>query len=81
MANKILVIDDEPEIANLVEVVLNGEGYKVYKAFNGDDGIVLANNFSPDAILLDIVMPGMSGLEVCKYLKSLSQTKGIPIII
>ncbi|MBN2335847.1 response regulator [Candidatus Bathyarchaeota archaeon] len=81
MNDSILVIDDDPDVGQLVDKLLKGMGYKVYTASNGEEGLTTANNVVPGVIMLDIVMPGMSGLEVCKYLKSISTLKNTPVII
>lgn len=78
---KILVIDDEIELAKAVEVRLKTSGYKVEVVHDGQAGIDKAKEFKPDVILLDIVMSRMDGYGVAKKLMADSETKGIPIII
>ena len=78
---KVLVVDDEQDIRNLLYLVLSNEGYTVLLAENGEEGIRLARTESPDAIFLDLLMPGLSGLEVCKTLKSNPVTEGIPVAV
>ncbi len=75
---KILVVDDEPSLRDLVELVLKREKYEVATAVDGKTALKLAESFNPDLILLDIMLPDMSGHEVCKQLNS---TKRIPIIM
>ena len=78
---KILVIDDQEEVRELVEAALRDGGFEIFKAFGGREGIQIAKNTRPDIIILDIMMPGgMDGYEVCKILKSDSTTKKITII-
>ena len=79
--NKILIVEDEPDIQALVHRVLTANGFEVFKASDGEEGLIKATTLKPDLIVLDLMMPGMSGLEVCKLLKMRSDTKHIPIII
>lgn len=81
MVDKILVVDDEVDIVNLVKIILESEGYIVSTAFDGEEAIVRATSELPDLILLDIVMPRKTGLEVCRILKSQNKTKMIPILM
>ncbi len=75
---KILVVDDEPSLRDLVELVLKREKYEVATAVDGKTALKLAESFNPDLILLDIMLPDMSGHEVCKQLNS---TKRVPTIM
>lgn len=68
-APKILVIDDEPGILNLVTAYLRQEGYEYYTAADGPSGLKAARAFKPDLIVLDIMLPGMDGLEVLTHLR------------
>lgn len=61
---KILVIDDEPSILNLVTSYLKAEGYEVFTATDGPAGLKAARTFEPDLIILDIMLPGLDGLEL-----------------
>jgi len=81
LLSKILVVDDEPDTVNLTKVILEREGYWVTTASNGEEALTAVQNEPPDLILLDLVMPGKSGLEVCKILKSQSKTRNLPIIM
>ena len=75
---KILIVDDTPENIDILgEILFN---YKKFIAINGERALKLAKEKQPDIILLDIMMPGMDGFEVCKRLKSDDSTKNIPII-
>ncbi len=78
---KILVIDDEEGVLTLLKFRLGKFGHEVITSNNGIDGIRKARMFEPDLILLDLVMPGMSGFRVCELLKSYKKTKDIPIFI
>lgn len=66
---KILVIDDEPSIINLVSAYLKPEGYEVYTAADGNAGLKAARVFKPDLIILDLMLPGMDGIELLSYLR------------
>ncbi len=77
----ILVIEDEKNIAELVKFNLEQENFIVVWAAAGDSGLEMARKTKPDLILLDIMLPGMDGLEVCKILKQKDTTAGIPIIM
>jgi len=79
--NKILVVDDEEDILELVRYNLAREGYRVVCSASGEQALSRARSEPFDLILLDLMLPGMDGLEVAKYLKSDSKTKHIPIIM
>ncbi|MDD2922705.1 MAG: response regulator [Anaerolineales bacterium] len=70
---KILVIDDEPSIVNLVQAYLKPEGYQVYTAADGNAGLKAARAFKPDVIVLDVMLPGMDGIELLSRLRRESQ--------
>lgn len=78
---KILVIDDLPENVFMLQDRLEHEGYEVITAYNGKTGIEKAKNELPDLILLDVMMPDITGIEVCKTLVVDKKTSGIPIIL
>lgn len=78
---KILVIDDYPDNVFLIQDRLEQEGFEVIKAYDGAMGIQKAIEEKPDLILLDIMMPGISGYDVCKTLSMREETKQIPIIL
>ncbi len=78
---KILVIDDLPDNVFLLQDRLEKEGFEVSKAYNGVMGIQKAEEVIPDLILLDVMLPDLSGFEVCKKLTTTEKTKLIPIIL
>jgi len=78
---KVLVIDDLPENVFMLQDRLEHEGFEVLTAYDGYTGIDKAKNELPDLILLDVMMPDITGLEVCKILVNESITKDIPIIL
>ena len=69
IVKKILIADDEPDILEIVQYNLQNEGYEVATAKNGNEAIELAKRFNPDLIILDIMMPGKNGIEVCNILR------------
>ncbi len=78
---KILVIDDLPENVYMLQDRLEHEGYEVITAYDGKSGIEKARSESPDLILLDVMMPDINGLDVCKTLIGQEETSTIPIIL
>jgi CheY-like chemotaxis protein len=81
MASKILIIDDEKRIIKVVTSRLMANGYEVISATDGIEGIEKAKSEKPDLILLDIMMPNMTGYEVIDILKQEDATKFIPVIM
>lgn len=77
----ILIVDDLEDHLELMEAILMQEGYRVHATSYVQQAIQLAENFSPDLAILDVMMPGMSGYELCKKLKALSKKKYFPIIL
>ncbi|WP_252224908.1 MULTISPECIES: response regulator transcription factor [unclassified Clostridium] len=74
----VLIIDDEVEIVELIEVYLVNEGYKVFKAYNGSDGINIINEKKIHLVVLDVMMPGIDGFQVCMKIR---KDYNIPIIM
>lgn len=77
---RILFIEDEPDQRMMVSLRLQKNGFSVMVARDGHEGLALATKEKPDLILLDIIMPGMDGFELCQRLRSQAVTKEIPII-
>lgn len=77
---KILIADDEPDILEILEFNLSAEGYEVTTAKNGDEAIEKAKKTSPDLIILDIMMPGKTGIEVCNLLRMMPAFKETLIV-
>ncbi len=78
---RILVVEDSQDIADLIAHFLQGAGYVTTMATNGSDGLKLARATPPDAIILDLMLPGLDGLHVCQALRSEPATAAIPIIM
>lgn len=78
---KILVVDDEKDIVELLQYNLEKEGYKISTVFSGEQCLENVKTELPDLILLDLMLPEIDGLDVCKFLKNNSQTSHIPIIM
>jgi two-component system alkaline phosphatase synthesis response regulator PhoP len=81
MATKILVADDEPEIQRILSDFLTREGYQVVLAANGSETLAAAQRENPQLIILDLKMPGMSGIETCRELKAREKTAHIAVIV
>jgi two-component system, OmpR family, alkaline phosphatase synthesis response regulator PhoP len=80
ITKKILIADDEPDILEILSFNLKGEGYEVITAKNGDEAIDKAKAFKPDLIILDMMMPGKNGMEVCNILRTQSAFAGTLIV-
>jgi two-component system phosphate regulon response regulator PhoB len=78
---RIAVIEDEKDLAGLLAFQLQKEGYKVLTAHDGKSGYELVSSELPDLVLMDIMLPIVSGVEVCKLLKKQKSTQGIPVIM
>ncbi|MGH2691364.1 MAG: response regulator transcription factor [Actinomycetota bacterium] len=77
---RILVVDDDPVILRLIEVNLDLEGFEVLIADRGEDAISKARSSAPDLIILDLMMPEMSGWEIAERLQQDDKTNGIPLV-
>ena len=80
-AYNILVIEDEPDISELIEYNLSQSGYRIIISDNGEKGLELSRKYLPDLILLDLMLPGIHGIDVCRVLKNDKETSNISIII
>jgi DNA-binding response OmpR family regulator len=81
MQAKVLVVDDEKSVRDLLHSFLKAEGYQAILVSNGKEAIELAKSESPNAILLDVNMPGIDGVETCRRLRAEKQTRYIPVIM
>jgi two-component system phosphate regulon response regulator PhoB len=80
MSERILVVDDERDLLDLVVYHLTHAGHKVTTASNGEQALERARERTPDLIILDILLPDIGGLEVCRILKAEERTKNVPVI-
>lgn len=78
---KILVVEDEPDILEVLEYNLSREGYRVLTARDGEVGLKQARAELPDALVLDLMLPGMDGLEICRRLRADEVTRALPILM
>ena len=77
---KVLVVDDEPDIVEILSYNLKKQNYIVFEALNGEDAILSAGKNHPDLIIMDIRMPGISGIEACRIIKHDVLTQDIPVL-
>jgi len=80
MPKAILVADDDPDILGIVSMSLETQGYTVYKATNGREAVDRAREHRPDLVLMDMMMPVLSGYEAVSELKADADTRGIPVV-
>lgn len=78
MTARILVVDDDVALAEMISIVLRGEGYSPHQAFDGQEALTQIPDVKPDLILLDVMLPGLDGIEVCTRIREFS---GVPIIM
>ncbi len=79
--HRILIADDESNIRHVLEFSLQAEGFDVVEAADGEEALRLAVEQGPDLILLDVMMPGMGGIETCRRLKAEPRTAHIPVVL
>ena len=77
----ILIVDDEPDNFDVIQSLLPGESYKLHYAISGEHAIASLDKFDPDVILLDVMMPGLNGMEVCKQIKAMAKWQAVPIVM
>ena len=78
---KILIVDDEPDILNFLRYNLEKENYWVYSASNGNDALKMALKINPHIVILDVMMPGMNGIDTCRAMRNLPMLRNTPIAI
>jgi len=81
MAERILIIEDDPIALELIEYTLQQEGYETLTAPNGVEGLVKAREEKPDLIVLDVMLPGLDGFEVCHRLRAEPESAALPILM
>jgi len=77
----LLIVDDEPKNFDVIETLLNEQDYQLHYAASGEDAINSLDLFEPDVILLDVMMPGIDGIEVCRRIKAMPKWESVPIIM
>jgi len=78
---KLLIVDDDPGIRGLVRMTLGRGDYEILEAADGEEALTLARRHRPDLVLLDVDMPGRSGVEVCRALRDDPDTAGFPVVM
>jgi len=81
VSKRVLIVDDEPNIVAALEFLLHKSGYEVRVAPNGEDALVQLDAFKPDLVLLDVMMPKVSGYEVCQRMRAEPKWQGIKIVM
>src|SRR5438874_1630320 len=78
---RILIVEDERQLVKTLEYNIQRDGYETIVAYDGEEGLRKAQSLLPDLILLDLMLPGINGLEVCKQLRAGDRTRDIPVIM
>ncbi|MGD9212392.1 MAG: response regulator [Desulfobacteraceae bacterium] len=81
MPEKILIVDDEPNIVIPIQFLMEQNGYTVIVAFNGNDAIKAVSTFQPNLIILDLMLPGIDGFEICQRIRENADWSHIKIVI
>ena len=81
MSQQILIVEDEADIRELLRFNLEREGFTVHEAADGTQGLALARQYTPDLVILDVMLPGVDGFEVCRRLGAQSETSHIPVLM
>jgi DNA-binding response OmpR family regulator len=76
-----MLVDDDPGVLRLIEIVIKRAGFKVTSTTDGQTALEMLDSDTPDLFVLDVMMPGMDGIELCQRLRSMSQTRERPIVI
>jgi DNA-binding response OmpR family regulator len=78
---KVLIIDDDPDVRTVMDILMKQQGYEVQTAFNREDALSKLEDFQPSVILLDVLLSGADGRELCQEIKDNNEMKSVPIIM
>lgn len=81
MAQRILIVDDEPDLVRILQILLQAQGYETDQAPDAPTALRKVSQHAPDLILLDVMLPGMSGLEMCRMLKGEAATRDMRVML
>jgi putative two-component system response regulator len=81
VAEAILLVDDDPHLMHVLAMFFDLEGYHVLKARDGQQALDLLREYQPDLVLLDLMMPGVSGLEVCQQIRANQKLEAVPVVV
>ena len=81
IAERILIVEDNPSVLRATSYILEKEGYEVLTAVDGLEGLRMAKDDNPDLLILDVMLPGIDGFEICHSLRAESQTAHLPILM
>jgi DNA-binding response OmpR family regulator len=81
MAPKVLIVDDDPDLVEMLQVILTGAGYTTLTAFTGTEALRTARKSTPDLVILDLLLPELNGFIVCEQLRQHRATSSVPIIM
>ncbi len=81
IGKKVLIVDDDTDHINIVKTILEKNGFRVVASTNGRDGLAKLETERPDMVILDIMIPGVDGIEICRTIKSNPATAGIPVLM
>ncbi|MFV0475332.1 MAG: response regulator [Pikeienuella sp.] len=81
MSARITVVEDEEALGALLEYNLTQEGYQVRLCIDGDEGVMSVEEEAPDLLILDWMLPGVSGIEICRRIRGRAETRDLPIVI
>lgn len=79
--SKIVIVEDEPDTAEMFAEMMRMSGYQIYKAYNGTSAVALISKEKPAAVVLDLMMPDLSGLEVLRFIREDPEISDIPVIV
>src|SRR5688572_8516943 len=81
MTQRILIVDDEPDLLDILSIIFRAFGFETATASNGEDAVTAVRSAPPDVVLMDVMMPRMTGFDACRVLKADPSTRGIPVVM